>query len=260
MANSADFGVVYGVAGGSHIERLAVSLYSLRSVWSGPVAVIDGGGCGARLDSIVGAVGAQRIAVPCRATGNASYAWKGTLAGSFPFGVSLWLDADTTVHAPIEQIMEAGARAGLAVTQFARWETTGRIVSGRLRRWLRVSSPVMDVSATARRLMSERRPAVNTGIFALRSGHPFAEDWRSLSLALKTFIVDELACQLLLEKHAHEMLGHEWNWSPRFGDPSIKPKIIHYHGDRHARAGGRDLWDAVASSARLDNFAGMQSW
>jgi len=260
-AEMPEYGVTYLTVGQSHLVRLAVSLYTLRRHYSGPITIINGGGDGGVVPRIAEGSEASVLNVTAADDSkNGVYAFKGSLGSRFPYALNLWLDADTTVHGPVGGLFDAGDAYGLAVTQFSDWRTTGRVVSKRINRWRKVCSPVLDVVGVVDLITRVSQPAVNTGVFVVRREHPFLSDWADLCGRLKTFIADEIACQLLLTKHRHVMLSDRWNWSPLYGIAK-NPVIRHYHGGKHMRrVECRAHWEPNYHAARLANYCAIKSW
>lgn len=251
--------VVYLVSGMSHCERLAVSLFSLRQHWDGPVRILDMGGADGLADRIAnfGDAAHERIRIRPPGKGkNAIYAAKASIGVFLKAKRNLFLDCDTTVHGGISRLFELVDEHQLVVTRFSNWITTGNLLTSRLSKWARVKSDVMDVPGTVARLIDEPHVAINTGVFAVRNNCAFLADWPVLVSQNPGFICDEIAAQLLITKHRHVIVGDRWNHSAKFGEDK-DPAIRHYHGRSHV---DHPAWVACRTEAVGCGFAGLEEW
>lgn len=233
-------GVVYWNHGERCLVRLLVSLRSLRRHYVGPVAILNEGEPPPWFRAVAEKLTAKIKVLPV----NNDYGLvkKARLWRVVPFDVTLFLDSDTVIRGNVQPLLDATAEHGLVVTNFCGWETNGRRMSARVREWAKV-----DAKLTKKALAYG--PAVNTGVQGWAKGCPALTDYealtaRGLAAGVGKKTLDELAMQLVITKHPHELVGPEWNCSSVYGDLD-KAKIVHYHGHKHCRVGkAGDLWKA----------------
>ncbi len=255
-------GVVYLFVGAvGYAERIAVSLYTLRRHWDGPILLM--------LDEKTEETGRQiaddlRIVADCifvkPYTGcrHSNFVTKAMVTEWTPYDHTILLDGDTTVHGCLDELFDAD----LSITQFANWQSQGNIISGRLRKW-EGRSP--EINELLRRQLSHSWPAINTGVVGFRKDCSQARAWRELTIAgAGTHWTDELAMQLLTGAMAPDqyvLLDDSWNCSPIYGLHKDKAKVWHYHGRKHLRKEqGRRLWEPIFREALKADIGGMQEW
>lgn len=233
-------GVLYFNHGTRCLLRLAVSLFSLRKHYSGDVAIACEGDLPELYRSIFQKLNARIIAAPV--SNEFGLIKKSRLWRIMPFDVTLFLDADTLIRAPVDYLIEKTAEHGLVVTRFHDWQTRGRRMRGRLEQWRAIDSKAVDAAL-------DYPWATNTGIQGWRRGHPALPQYEAMTArgigvrGVHKKTLDEIAMQLLLPSVPHFMATSEWNVGPIHG--SIEgAKILHYHGHKHTRAGvpACDLW------------------
>lgn len=232
-------GVLFFNHGTRCLPRLLVALMTLRRHYAGDVAVAVEGDPPAPFPEMIEALGARLVPAPV--SHEFGLVKKSRIWRVSPFDITLFLDADTVVLAPVDELMEATAKHGLVVTRFHDWRTNGRKMRARIEQWRKV-----DPEAVTAALKYEW--AVNTGVQGWRKGYealPAYEEMTAKGLAAgvgrKT--LDEVAMQLVVPKFGHYLAGSEWNVGPIHG--SIEgAKLLHYHGHKHAREGvaACDLW------------------
>jgi hypothetical protein len=229
-------GVVYFNTGERCLVRLCVSLKSLRTVYEGPVTLLA-------LESLPPWANtfARELDVEVRHIAGendvSSRTMKASLWRHVDFDVSLFLDADTFVRRSPSPLFGAIETAEFLVTRFAGWITRGRIMSKRIREW---SCLLNDADLSAALAYG---PAINTGVFGWRKGAQILSEWERMARAgwqhgCTRRMIDEVACQVLLPRFRHIVVGDEWNTSACF-PTGVDPAIIHYHGNRHV--GAREL-------------------
>lgn len=247
-----------------HLARLAVSLWSLRKVYHGPVCVLNAGGD----DGIVSAICRdERLAVeqlpiniPQRRR-HTAYCAKPSLWRWTPFDRSLYLDADTIVVGdPYEALKVMGP---LVVTRFSNWVSTGRIYSSRIRQWLKVEHPQYAVAEMARAAINEPFPAINTGVFVFDRDNSDLEVWESVTHAGHACsFTDELALQIMAPSFSLGWLSDRWNASPIYHHcPADEVRVWHFHGCKNLRKDvGKELWWPVFEEVFRENVGGIQEW
>lgn len=211
------------------IVRLAVSLNSLRKAYQGPVTLlIDGEG---KEDCIELA---KKYSCD---TKEANYTYgirncvylNACLSGcSTPYNVSVWLDSDTVVLKNFDELFDYSEQHEFAIAQFSTWRTERGQIRRRILAWRDIYPELMDKAIAF-------GPAINCGVFGFRKDSKLMTDWYDLALpGYKTFIPDEVCCQIMLHKYPHIILPAEYNTSCKYGKVDDNTRIIHYHGRKHS--------------------------
>ena len=225
--------VAYLVVNDRHLERFAVSLWTLRQWWSGKVLVLANRPEDvARLAAVAG-VDVVPFPVDRMARKSDVYLVKSRIGRSLPSGDCLFLDADTTVHGSLWFPFEVIQQYSVALTRFSDWVTTGAIMRSRIEKWTTVADEGVRRAVSAS--LTSAMPAINTGVFAVRAGSWFWEEWERVTALRPGFICDEIAAQLICAMRPAEIaiLPESLNCSAKFGR-SAKPIVRHYHGGSHA--------------------------
>lgn len=253
-------GVIYLLSGSTYAELLCTSLYTLRQHWTGPVTIFATDEPSTKISERIGhdpQLNADvRPAELAQVRRRQSYCTKPSLPPLSPYDQTVYLDCDTLVVAPIDELFEHP----LTLTQFSNWTTTGgRIVSGRLKQW-RGLGPATE--ALVNEALASPQPAVNTGIFGFHRDHPILPAWQTLTLAgARCSFTDELAMQLLAPHADTRILSDEWNLSPLYGKNRDEVRIHHLHGRAHVRKRqGRAIWRPFFDEAREAKAGQMDQW
>lgn len=257
-------GFIYLLSGAAYAELLCVSLWSLRRHSSHPATIFatDPQSIEAARqiasDARLGATVQPIDLVPVRR--HASYVTKATLPRQSPYDRTVYLDADTLVVGPVDELFDAPMTA----TRFANWVTTGKIVGGRIRQWESVSPAAKALADAAR---SGPHPAINTGIFGFHRGYHGLPVWETLTQAgHRCSFTDELSLQILaLSWPDCKILDDRFNCSPLFGDGRIDARIWHFHGRGHVRVKrgnslGKSLWWEAFRAASAEKAGGIDQW
>jgi hypothetical protein len=263
--NEKKCGVVYLFAYSlGYAERLAVSLFTLRRHWHGPITIMVDDVC-------LGMAG--RIAADPRITADTQrieavsgprhscYITKSMIPSWTPYDYTLLIDGDTTIHGPLDELFEGDFP--LTITQFSNWQSQGGRVSQRIN-WWRGRSPAIDALVAAQ--LARPWPAINTGVISFRRGYPQMATWHAITKAgAGLHMTDELAMQLLqgdLPADECRVVDDRWNWSPQYGVAQRENvRIIHFHGGKHVRkAEGRRLWEPEFRAAFDADVGGMKGW
>lgn len=219
-------GVIYFNKGTKCVERMGVSLHSLRKVYSGPVLIINEGEIPPELQLYADTMKAEILDLPD--VKRPPLVSKVSILQFAEFDNNVFLDADTLVHEDISQLFEWCASSGLVFTNFCDWFTQGKTIQKRILQW-------SDLTPELIRPALEYGTAINTGVFAFKKHHPFLEYWERMTpmgAKKKLFIPDELCAQLLIPHFEHYLAPKEWNNSVRYGKVEGS-KITHYHGNKH---------------------------
>lgn len=261
-------GVVLLLTGPGHAVRLVVALHSLRKHWSGDITLFTTHPTSHEIGRLCAAD--SRLGVEHRtwqlyqSRRNASYLTKSYLPPEVPYDDCLFLDADTLVVGPLDEIWNGLAESSLVLTQFAHWTTEHRNIRRRIHSWSTIVHPNWRADERDRMIdtAKQRRPAVNVGVFAFRRETPILKRWGELaSIGQRQFICDEIAMQLMLPELDAEVLDCRFNCSPVFARNTRDVRIWHFHGDKHLRrAEGRAIWLPAFSKCLQEDVASVKEW
>ncbi len=268
--------VCYLMSGCAHLPYLVVSLHTLRRHWKGDVAVYawpESWPLALRIgeDLRLNLTDVRRREAEYSRR-NSQFFDKIALFQTFPEDtVSLYLDADTTVHSDINPLFDAAEQYGFCATQFNSWTTAGRIIGGRVRSLLEF--PEIDPQAI-RDTVEYEWPSVNGGVWACKSSSPVLPLWLRWSLAANaTFIPDEKVLHVmqplfvprrqmtvLCEDGRYNSSTH--NQSPHLPDDRVV--IYHGHGDSFVRPQksprGYAMWWPLYQECLEQNIGGIADW
>lgn len=233
-------GIIYYNRGTKCLVRLAVSLFSLRQVYSGKVCIMFEGELPKWTQRLCETLGADMRQI---APGRTALLRKSELWRDAPYKKNLYLDTDTLVLKDPVEIFDAmeTADTGYGVTRYANWKSSGRKIAARIRAWKNVTSAAAIESAVA------FGPAVNTGVFYFNTergdARAFLEEWQNITTRafehsdyrekkIHAKVLDEIGCQIVVAHMPHHMLDETWNRSANHG-VDLKPGIVHYHGSKH---------------------------
>jgi hypothetical protein len=252
--------------GTRHALQLVVSIYSLRQVYKGPIAVLcahDDNDCTSlRLKEALEQE--PRLAVECVpfrfvTTGrrNNGYANKTLVHKISPFDKSVFLDADTLVVRPFDELFPIGDE--IVLTQFAGWWSNQRKISRRIENWRKVDPVLVD------RAQQAQYPAINTGVFGFASSTTYMDAWREMTLRNLSFICDELASQIMFMDYPHRVLDQRFNASVVYS--TAAPEVVcdgrvwHGHGGKFfKKASGRAIWRPLYDACMRDDIARITRW
>jgi len=233
-------GVIYYNRGTGCIARMIVSLESLRKHYHGKITLfLEGEHAPELVESFRKEFNCDIIFDNNPET--TTYVRAVEICCRTPYDITIWMDADTLVLGPVDELFEAAADYDLAIVHFALWKSNGPMISGRIREYKAVVpdfiQPALDFG-----------PAINCGVYAFRKDTPFLKEWNWLSKhgeKVKTwdkkkqrwntglFIPDEKACQVLLPRYKINMLPPKFNVSV-IHDPGTQDiRVIHFHGRKH---------------------------
>jgi len=252
-------GILYLLSGTAYAARLVVSITSLREHYDGVVEILTTDGKAREIVDRIAAdsrLNVRQRHVARRRVRRRKSAWllKTELIGLSRFSTTVYLDCDTVVTGPVDELFRLPDSEHVIVTQFCNWVTTGGIISRRIRSW-KDTHPELVPPALA------FGPAINTGVFSFTPESRISERWNEVAHAGKHhFIPDELAMQLLLPEFPHVVLDGRFNSSSRYGniqDPDTR--VVHFHGNRHLTSAG-DLWLKRFRRAFTRNLGGIAEW
>lgn len=255
-------GVLYFITGRRHWPVFTVSLMTLRDHWEGPVAIMLGDDNA--WDLFERLKGDRRLGelIPVsfsdQARGrNSGYMNKTKMIGMSPFESTVFLDADTAVVGTVDPLFIT-PDGRVRLTKYSDWVTTGSRIKKRINAWKSVAPELV------RGQLQKAYPAINTGVIAFGSGErskQFEADWQETAmLRAGTFMVDELAAQMIWLRHGAEIVDDRWNCSPIYGENCEEVHVWHFHGRKHLRGRAEKIWWPMYQRAIKENIAGIQDW
>lgn len=253
-------GIIYYNYGSKCAVRLLVSIESLKKFYSGDITIISDGQESDNICSVIAkSTGCKMLSMKNSGVPNGkNYALlvRTRLNLFTPYDWTVYLDADTLVTGNISELFDQSAP--FVATQFCRWKTSGRKISGRIEGFRKVCPELVDPAL-------KFGPAVNCGVWAFKKNASIFNDWyRTAIKNVDSFIPDEVACQLLLPKHNHRIVDCRYNYSCKYGPEDITDyRIIHYHGRKHCREGNKymsGLWLAAYDEVIRKNIANVADW
>ncbi len=271
--------VTYLMSGQAHLPYLVASVYTLRKYWSGTIAIyawpesfdlVRKIACDGRL----GCSYYPRTPKYRKKDGvgsNSQFIDKIALAQELHCDISMYLDADTTVHGLIDRLFESAEHYGFVATQWNNWTTERGHAHRRV-------SELRDIEGIPNNLIdqvtSKRWPSVNGGVWAAWPCSDVLPRWHEWTLKCsKLFIADERVLHLMMVNFVSQHLmtvmtdNGRWNCSPKFQPEDLPDEdviIRHYHGDSNVRPDksqrGWDLWRPIFQECLELNIGGMADW
>ena len=156
---------------------------------------------------------------------------------------TIFIDSDTIVVRPFDDVFDTLDEYEFATTKFSNWSSTQRNIKRRIEQWRPLLGDILDES------YSKTPYALNTGFYAWRKGSKFMDDWYGIAMrGSEFFIPDEISCQIMLHKYDHTLLDNSYNTSCKHDRINGTAKVIHFHGRKHCRVDkgqflyNSDLW------------------
>lgn len=221
-------GVLYWTFGMPNLERLAVSLYSLRQVYGGPVCILHEGPLPQHCRYYFWSHNASLIELP----ENNEYVFlkKARIWKHSPFDATLYLDSDTVVLKPIDEIMRYVSAHKLVLARHPTFgpENYGRIKK-RLEPWRRIF-PEMHRAAIG------LQTATNTGVVGWTSKQSMQDAEAVTEVGYEAGtpmrrIIDEMALTLVGARDAC-FVDSTWNYCPP-GKDLASAHILHFYNGKH---------------------------
>ena len=159
-----------------------------------------------------------------------------------PFHCSIFLDSDTLILQPLEELWDAARDHGLAFTAFSDWKLQSGVVKKRAKCFKKEFPKLWETFDKA------KGPAINVGVFAFMQDHEITDTWIKMSKFAfkKTLTPEESAATVLSANIECKVLPPTWNVSGKYEMrkiPEGKPKIYHYHGKKHCiKTDAAKLW------------------
>lgn len=250
-------GVVYLISGRRHWAVLVTSIVSLREWYGGPVSVIATDEAGRDVAGKIEQDKRLRVNAVDMPHGkyrrNAGYANKTRLWEYSPYHSTVFIDADTTIHGPVDELFSQCDE--MVLTGWGGWVSQGNMMSGRIRKWSKACPEMVH------RMLASPWPAINTGMYGFTKDTLMVKDWWEVTKKNVSFICDEIAAQLMYPDYPVRLLTDRFNCSPTVGqcDPN-EANILHYHGKKHVKPVNIDHWLPCYERAVEGNFAGIAEW
>jgi len=265
--------VCYLMSGQPHLPYLTVSLWTLRQHYNGPVTVaawpesIDLLRQIAQDKRLDIAVQVRRPAIRGK---NDQFMDKIAMAMDQD-GPMIYLDADTSIHAPIQPIFDRLEKFDFVSTQFCDWETSSPMIANRIQGLAEFEG---IPSQLVEDFLLRSWPSVNGGVWGALPDSPILPHWLAYTEAAKrTFIADEKVLHLMLGVYAPSgkmtvMTDRgRWNCSPKYQPADLADEdvaIYHYHGDCNVRpkkcVRGLSIWWPMYQECIENNVGGIQDW
>jgi len=262
--SQSDRGIIMLAMGWRHNVVAAVSLWTLRKHWSGPVTIFHDTQAAMIVKQIAEAANADAVLIdPVRQKRNSHYAAKPALPQLSPYRFTIQVDTDTIWAASPQPLFDMLTPQVCIVTQFGGWESTGPKMRGRIEGWRKADPERVE------RSLAKAWPALNTGVVAYGNESIVAREvWMEETLKQPSiFMADELSFQILVPDYEQRpdlllVTDDRFNCCPRFGTRKADAVVWHFHGhqklDRLPEY--RALWEPAFREAWACDFAGIQSW
>lgn len=269
--------VTYLMSGNPHMPYLVCSLLTLReSGYGGKVEVYA---WPEAYELAAEVCKDERLCVTCvgrspKLTGkdgiraNGQFLDKIDLTMELQCDLSLYLDADTTIHGRLDPLFEEAEKYGFCMTQFCEWRSNGGIPKNRLLELKKVEGIPHEL---VDRLVYNDYPSVNGGVWCASPRSevlPIWYEWTKLCKGL--FISDERILHLMMAMPPYPPVLTErgiWNCSHRYKSPMVKPDDVvvwHYHGDSNVRQGKSpkafEQWMGIYDRCVRENVGGIRNW
>jgi hypothetical protein len=269
--------VIYVMSGPAHLPYLVASLWSLRK--SGHVGSVTVHAWPESIGIVRQIEKDKRLRIKsCERKpnlrrkdgygGNAQFLDKIQVAmNQVGSEVTLYLDADTTIHGDLTPLMVAGMESGFCATQWNDWKTHRGHAHRRVKELLQVKE-IPEV--LVKEIISKQYPSVNGGVWAARHDSPVLSYWYEWTKACKSmFISDERVLHLMQVAFTDSrvMTGGIWNCSPKFQPSNVRDDDVivrHYHGDSNVRPNkslkGINLWYPIYKECLKEDVGGINGW
>lgn len=253
-----DRGIVYLLYGMGVAERLVVSMWSLRRHYDGPVTVMTGGDPETALaKSLKGSLGCRCLPFDPESlgVGRAVHA-KTRVPELTPYDDTLFLDADTLVTGPLDELFGHD----LTLTRYANRTTRNRCPKKWIGAWRGIDR---ETDELVRSQLAIVFPFINAGVFAFKRGNPDMARWKQLAdKRPRARMVEELSLQLLTHEIDHRMMDERFNRCPTWGKAIEDIRVWHFHGRRHCsvKENCASIWIPAFLKVLKKNVAGLSEW
>ncbi len=285
-------GVVYLLSGPSVAERLAVSIFTLRRHWDGPVAILATSDEDQEVADLIAADPAANIEVrrfePAKVQSrHQAYIQKTLVPAHTPYDRTVFIDADTAIVGDFSELFNYD----FCITSYSDWQTKGRKIGNRCGWWYGRGKGRIQIDEMVDRCLADEvvtvedgsgkvawrlalpgenvrttgYPAINTGVLGFTKGNAFADRWHKMTLAGEgSHMTDELGMQILYPFCTEceiGLLDDRYNHSFVHGRHPNDVRIWHFHGQKHLkRPAGQAIWEPFFREAMAVNFGGLAKW
>jgi len=247
-------GVVYLIYGPKVAERLVVSLWSLRTFWDGEVCVL----CSTDEEAAILRPAAidldvDLLRIESEKGTHPHWLAKARVPELSPFNETIYIDADTFVTGPIEELFGHP----LTLTSHLGWTAGRGKTRKRILRFADLNDPWVDLMIDGQ--FREDRPAVNGGVLAFQKSNTDLSQWYDLTCRMAGHpLSEQSALQVLTSVLPHRWADERFNRMPGIGKATADVRIWHFYGNRHCR---RDsLWLDAFHDALRHNIGGLRDW
>jgi lipopolysaccharide biosynthesis glycosyltransferase len=229
-------GVIYYITGDQYLTRLAVSLHSLRKVYSGHITIMLWR-CKKQTIDFCNVIGSafkasiKNIDPPLAVCKQDYFLVKSKLPLFSDYENTIYLDADTLVRKNIDELFDLANKNDFVVSNIEEWTKTKRTLE-RLMLW-KCLYPKHVKSIQLNYI------GINCGVFAFNRRSTLIKNWYNFAVKGKDlFVPDEDACALMLCDNKHILVSEKYNCMWKYRKPKSYEdfSIIHYHGNRHTRS------------------------
>ncbi len=255
-----DRGIVYLALGTRIPPVLAVSLYTLRKHWQGPVTVFADTDAAPFVQKMAADCAPPIDLVDYQPPPYRPYTVKPHIPAMSPHEYTVQVDADTVWAGSPEPLFSLLKPGLCIVTQFSSWVTTGSRMSKRIEDWWNKDREKVEAC------LAKPWPALNTGVVAYhRESKVAREAWLAETLKHpKIFIADEVAMNLLVPFYGPDELlvvSDVFNRSPKFPGSDGAAMCLHLHGRKHTKDDRmRAVWLPAFQACWREDFGNIRSW
>jgi len=247
-------GVVYQLMGNRYLHHAMVSIYSLRKYYNGPVCIqtpeVDGAPNRIAADKRLNLSVRELPRLKCL---NSIYVAKTTIHRHTPFQRNAYLDADTIVMGPIDELWPKEGE--FVVTQFGNRKTNHGRVAGRINKWRGLAKVHVEEQ------LKNPKPSPNAGVFGFDREDPFMDEWHELAWrGARLKIPCESSLNILYYKTRHRLLDDRYNCSPRSGVNWKSPVIWHTHNATHRYKVLNGMFDRMLKEIKTQNLGNINEW
>jgi hypothetical protein len=251
-------GVIYYNTGTVCLVRLLVSICSLRKFYAGPISILSWGDASHEIcDRIATATDSKVIRVDfdmvsCKYP---KYMAKTKLQEFTPYDNTLYLDSDTLVVGPVDELFNLIDQHHMLVTSIKRWTTRDVRISKRINTWAYLYPDLIEPALNFGHV-------INCGVYGFRRDASILNEWYKTAAAKDDSInPDEVSLQLLLPHHKHIVVDNRFNFITKRGDvndPDIR--ILHYQARKHCHISPNNKWLVAYNEVAKHNVADVINW
>jgi hypothetical protein len=251
--------------------RLVVSVASLRKWYDGPITVFTSRPEAHRIGQLIADDPRLRVDIRSIAEANAGSSHAAACVSKVlclfesPYDATVFLDADTLVAGPVDELIGRAQAGPLTLTTYGPWTTLSNIPLKPWDAWREAIAAAPDSErwqGLVEYVTTYASPLVNTGVFTTRRDAACLPDWRDLSLIGRELPTpEESALQLLLVRYPHQIWGTQFNCIPRMYPDAEDVRIWHFAGTSHLVAAVcRNLWLPAYDECMRHNVAQLRNW